>query len=79
MTKVFIVGQGKWPNSYSKMWEEQGHTIVKDINEANILQFTGGEDVSPHLYGSLPHPLTFSSERRDEAERAILQAKEGSE
>jgi gamma-glutamyl-gamma-aminobutyrate hydrolase PuuD len=35
------------------------------VEDADLVQFTGGEDVSPQLYGETEHPRTSSNMRRD--------------
>lgn len=62
MKKVFIVGGGV---SYAMMYEQRDWEVVKDMVDADLVQFTGGEDVSPHLYGEDKHPYTHNSEARD--------------
>lgn len=57
--------------SYNKMWTERGFTIVYTLEEADIVQFTGGADVSPALYDELVHPSTGFSERRDKEEMHV--------
>tara|TARA_R110000823_G_C15952958_1_gene502513 strand:+ start:1963 stop:2595 length:633 start_codon:yes stop_codon:yes gene_type:complete len=72
--KVLVVGGG---NAYRKMFLSLGHELTNDIAEATLLCFTGGEDVSPELYGETKHPTTHSSKGRDEFEEAFyLQALE---
>lgn len=56
---------------YEAMWAAYGHNIVHSIGSADVIQFTGGEDVSPHLYGHHHHPRTYSSRLRDDREREI--------
>jgi gamma-glutamyl-gamma-aminobutyrate hydrolase PuuD len=63
MGNVYIVGGG-----YEDMWIDNGFAIASDLEEADIVQFTGGEDVSPELYGEEKHPTTFSSLERDHYE-----------
>ena len=68
--KVLVVnGNGQ----YSKMFLEQGHELAKSFEEADLVQFTGGHDVSPELYGELSHPTTCSSFIRDVEERRIYE------
>lgn len=76
MPKVFIVG----PDSLiTSMFISAGWEISKEIEEANLIQFTGGEDVSPSLYDEATHPHTFYSSARDKFEKKIFEAcfKEG--
>lgn len=69
--KVAIVGGG-W--DYHSMFEEMGWTVVYDTRTADLIQFTGGADVEPTLYGEdTLHPRTFFSEKRDEKERKIFE------
>jgi gamma-glutamyl-gamma-aminobutyrate hydrolase PuuD len=51
---------------------------VKQFNSTNnpdfdFLCFTGGEDVSPELYGQRPHPTTGCNYARDKYEREIFE------
>ncbi|UCW44423.1 hypothetical protein [Pseudomonas phage PPAT] len=48
---------------FGKMgWEVVG---IKDFFNADLIQFTGGSDVTPMLYGESLHPKTYCSQRRD--------------
>lgn len=71
--KVFIVGGHI--NQYGKMFSEAGWTVMNTVNDniedADLVQFTGGADVSPDLYQEAKHPRTYSSEYRDEQESAV--------
>lgn len=68
--KVFIVGGGA---QYVAMFERQeGYEVVSDVEEADILQFTGGEDVTPSYYGHNHHPRTYNNENRDAKEEALF-------
>lgn len=66
--KVLIVGGGF---AYQRMYEGFGDTVVDKFEEADVIQFTGGSDVSPRLYGEHSHPTTYSSNDRDMYEEAI--------
>lgn len=61
--KVYIVGGGG--QGYSRMFIAAGWALVRNIKEADLVQFTGGEDVSPCLYGEERHPYTGDSIERD--------------
>ncbi len=61
--KVFVVGFSK---SYSR-WIESLE-IVKSIEDADIVLFTGGEDINPALYGCKVHKTTYFTEARDKYE-----------
>ncbi len=67
--KVFIVGADY---SMEKMFAKRGWGIVKDIEDADLVQFTGGSDVSPRLYSEYKHPRTFNSPKRDAEEEAVF-------
>ena len=71
MPKVLIVSGNQ---QYSHMFTERGWEITEDISEADLIQFTGGEDVTPSLYGEPVHPTTFYSHSRDAREMAIFDA-----
>lgn len=63
MPKVLIVGRDFLIH---KMFQERGWEVVSKTGEdPDLVQFTGGEDVSPSLYGELPHPATYSNPARD--------------
>jgi carbamoylphosphate synthase small subunit len=64
--KVFVVGMHF--DSYAKMFRKNGHQVVKSLEEADLVQFTGGADVDPILYGRLEHPSTRSNFHRDKFE-----------
>lgn len=59
---IYIVGSG-W--GYAN-WMQGLQT--KNMKEADLVVFTGGEDVNPALYGKAVHPSTWFSKRRDEFE-----------
>ena len=60
--------------AYSQLFSRLGHKEVSDIATAELLVFTGGADVSPHLYGAKKHPQTGSSPARDAAEELFFDA-----
>lgn len=69
MTKrIYVVGPTKL---YSK-WI-QNHELVENLEDADIVMFTGGEDVTPSLYGASQHPTTYSNLSRDLEEKAIFE------
>lgn len=68
--KVFIVNPDP---AYVRMYEDRGWLVVKrGIQHANLVQFTGGHDVSPGLYGEDVHPRTKHNPRRDQIEKLIF-------
>lgn len=62
MKKVFVVG-GDW--RYTN-W--LGMKIVTKACDADLVLFTGGEDVDPHLYEEPVHPKTMFNAERDNYE-----------
>ncbi len=77
MTKklsVFIVQTDPY---YTTMFKNRGWEVVNNINDADLVQFTGGSDVSPSMYKEARHPATQSNPERDKKEALIFeQAKE---
>jgi len=75
MKKLVYIVSGNW--QYKSMFLEAGWDITLDLAEADLVQFTGGEDVSPDLYGERSHPRTFHNPNRDKQEKRIFdQARE---
>ena len=68
---VFIVFSSP---EYETMYNERGFKIVDKIELSDIVQFTGGSDVTPALYGEEPHQLTNSCKVRDEREMLVYAA-----
>ena len=67
--RVFIVGDNK---TVAQMFMNNGHRIVKDLeDDVEIVVFTGGEDVTPLLYGERIHDKTNFSIERDMRERKL--------
>jgi gamma-glutamyl-gamma-aminobutyrate hydrolase PuuD len=52
-------------DAYDALYDKYGFTLVNSIEDADIIQFTGGADVSPDLYGQEKHPTTFTQRQRD--------------
>lgn len=61
--KIFVVGG----DYYYANWMEG--EIVHDMPSADLVVFTGGEDVSPIFYGHISHEQTFCNPERDRIER----------
>jgi gamma-glutamyl-gamma-aminobutyrate hydrolase PuuD len=61
-------------SEYRRMFEKKGYAIISHLAEEmpNLVCFTGGEDVTPLLYGEASHPFTYSSQYRDDAERKLF-------
>lgn len=67
--KVFVVGGAV---GYANFLEEA--SIVKDIKEAEVVLFTGGEDVDPSLYNCEKHHKTYSNLQRDLEEKKVFES-----
>lgn len=65
--KVFVVGNA----THYASWIEN-HELVDDISNADIVMFTGGEDVDPSLYGHPKDDSTYSNLARDKEEEAYF-------
>jgi gamma-glutamyl-gamma-aminobutyrate hydrolase PuuD len=65
--KIYIVGTSI---HYSK-WIENSE-LVKTPKEADIIMFTGGEDVDPSLYGDSLGKYTYINTVRDMYEKEIF-------
>jgi len=61
--KVYVVGEQKNYANFLKDFE-----MVNNIEDAQVVIFTGGEDVDPKLYGAKKHPTTYSNPERDKYE-----------
>ncbi len=61
--KIYVVGNSI---GYAN-WMEG--LVVKKMEDANLVVFTGGEDVSPSLYGQPRHPMTYCNLDRDVYEK----------
>ena len=56
---IYVVGQDK----HYCCWMEG--TLVDKMEDANLVVFTGGADVSPEMYGEEKHPRTNCTATRD--------------
>lgn len=65
MTKIVYI-EGERRGSYHDMWERWGWFTTDNPLRADVIQFTGGADVSPELYGEAPHPQTGANRDRDD-------------
>lgn len=61
--KVYVVGEQK---NYANFLFN--FVLVDDIKNADVVIFTGGEDVDPSLYDAKPHSTTYSNIARDKYE-----------
>lgn len=63
MTKVFIVGG--CCGSYRNMYIQAGFEIADNLEDADLVQFTGGSDVDPSMYDQKHCKRTHSYVDRD--------------
>jgi gamma-glutamyl-gamma-aminobutyrate hydrolase PuuD len=71
MPKVYVVGS--YMSQYTAMFRRQGWDAASNIKAADLVQFTGGEDVSPSLYGHSQHKNTYANADRDRKEQIIFE------
>ena len=64
--KVFVVGYGSGYASWI-----QDKILVEDIEEADVIVFTGGQDINPKIYGCQQHETTYFSQSRDDFELSM--------
>lgn len=68
--KVHIVGESF---QYKHMFEKFGWKVTDIPMDADLIQFTGGLDVTPSLYNKGKHPETHNDVNRDKRELLIFQ------
>jgi gamma-glutamyl-gamma-aminobutyrate hydrolase PuuD len=59
-------------HAYMALFAALGHNIVRSELEADLVVFTGGEDVTPSFYGDKKHSYTGNSPERDEREAQLF-------
>lgn len=59
-------------SDYRKLFEDMAHKMVHHLEQAQLVVFTGGADVTPSLYGDAAHPWTGNHSERDESEMKIF-------
>lgn len=74
MPKVHVLNQER---EYEEMFRRFGWEVTPMIAEADLIQFTGGPDVPPHLYGEPFHPRTSSNLKRTDREMDIFNEYKG--
>lgn len=65
--KVFVVGGAV---NYASFLEDV--ELVDSLDKAEVVLFTGGEDVTPSYYGCKKHPTTYNNLSRDKKEKEIF-------
>lgn len=73
--KVFI-GKPMLGNEIH-MFRSRGFELTQNINESDIVVFTGGADISPSLYGEKPHQRTGPVFTRDQRELMMYRKSHG--
>lgn len=63
--KVLIINSSR---AYADMWAELGFSLAVTVKDADIICFTGGEDVTPAYYDAHKHPHTHNNPARDAKE-----------
>jgi carbamoylphosphate synthase small subunit len=63
--KAYIVNGSA---AYRLLFLRMGFELTQNMQEAEIACFTGGEDVSPELYGDTAHKYTGNNPERDHQE-----------
>lgn len=69
--KVYVVNGS---SAYYNMFKSYRFELIEDLSDdlPDLVCFTGGEDVSPSLYGELKHPTTYSHKARDDYESKVF-------
>jgi hypothetical protein len=57
---------------YIEMFSRNGWEIVQSLQDAELIQFTGGADITPGFYGHAQHERTYPNIERDMKERLIF-------
>ncbi len=65
---VFIVGEGA---QIADMFLDEKWSISETLHQADLIQFTGGHDLNPAMYGEKNHDSTWSWPKRDTYESVV--------
>ena len=65
--KIYVVGGSVGYASFMNNYE-----LVNNLEDANIVLFTGGEDVTPEFYKEERHPRTYCNPERDKREKEVF-------
>lgn len=78
MKKILMIGPPIYNHAFHGLWDDvefiSGHETVPaslDWKSLYAIVFTGGPDVSPHMYGEVAHAETVVKESRDLREKAL--------
>lgn len=66
--KIYVVGSATYYACFLK-----DVTLTDKLEEADVVLFTGGEDVSPSMYGCKKHRTTYNNLKRDKKEKHIFE------
>lgn len=66
MPKVHIVKP--WLGPEGELFKHYGYEVVSNLNDADMVCFTGGADINPALYGEKPARETWFNISRDKHE-----------
>lgn len=67
---IFLTGPVEDRGGFAQLFVRTGSKLVTDIDDADLVVFTGGADVDPIYYGESPHPKTWAEPDRDVADIA---------
>ena len=74
--KIVVVGHESYAYPFENIGEItlDNRDLLRDTKNIKLVVFTGGEDVSPHLYGGEdPWNISYCDEGRDRIEKLIFQ------
>ena len=74
MSKILVVNGFSYANAIKGLGEIEfnGIDFIRHVEEYSLVMFTGGEDISPELYGDKsPANLCMSNPERDEKEAMV--------
>ena len=71
MRKVWIESPS---GAYEQLFKRAGWEMADSIATADLVQFTGGSDVNPELYGEALHPRSMVHKQRDVVEARLYKA-----
>jgi len=73
MKAVYVVGQYVGA-TVKDIFRKRKWLVVNHINNASLVVFTGGADISPNLYNEQRNRKTYASPQRDEEEVKIFES-----
>lgn len=74
MVSVFIVSPNQAIGNVHRMfYQHKKFDVTTSLADADLIQFIGGEDVHPRLYGEKLHDMTVSNIKRDMKEIKFFQ------